>query len=297
MHLGKNILKNGDGATVGIEVKKIPTWRSGNCDMIQFYDVENWDVTFAELYIGYSKNLDHQNIPKEFTIHLTSKDQWTGIVTETGLYQKQFKVNTKYNFPLYLEVYPLYREFYFPLPSNTAEKNEDMKSTLEYCFKSDKIRMILESKNCTEICIPIHYSSLYNTSEIKICSAFQNHFCAFYPIQWHIEEQQNTCMQPIVEKYFKGTATYKEDFSNYYPKIIKGDRKNRTLMVFYYGYKSNVTIISEEKLVYGSKDLLAWLGGALGIFVGYSFFDLAKTIIDVAFFFIYKGIGHHLGLN
>ena len=68
-------------------------------------------------------------------------------------------------------------------------------------------------------------------------------------------------------------------------------------MVFYHGYKSNVTIISEEKLVYGSKDLLAWLGGALGIFVGYSFFDLAKTIIDVSFFFIYKGINYHFRLN
>ena len=52
--------------------------------------------------------------------------------------------------------------------------------------------------------------------------------------------------------------------------------------------KSNMATIIEEKLVYGPKDLLAWLGGALGIFVGYSFFDLAKHIIDIAFYFVYK---------
>ena len=44
-------------------------------------------------------------------------------------------------------------------------------------------------------------------------------------------------------------------------------------------YKTNITTIYEEKLVYGPKDLLAWLGGALGIFVGYSFFDFAKHMI------------------
>jgi hypothetical protein len=56
-------------------------------------------------------------------------------------------------------------------------------------------------------------------------------------------------------------------------------------------YKSNVTIISEEKLVNDPKYLLAWLGGALGIFVGYSFFDLAKNIVDVVFYFIYRADG------
>ena len=48
--------------------------------------------------------------------------------------------------------------------------------------------------------------------------------------------------------------------------------------------------ISEEKLIYGAKDLLAWIGGALGIFIGYSFFDFAKHIIDIFFHFIYKYI-------
>ena len=98
-------------------------------------------------------------------------------------------------------------------------------------------------------------------------------------------------MTPATQKYFKGISTYMRGFTNYYPEIIKGGRKDRTLMLFYCGYKSNATIISEEKLVYDSKDLLAWLGGALGIFVGYSFFDLTKNIIDVVFYFIYRANG------
>ena len=43
------------------------------------------------------------------------------------------------------------------------------------------------------------------------------------------------------------------------------------------------TTIGEEKLLYGFKNLVSWLGGAIGIFIGYSIFDLSNQIIDVIF--------------
>ena len=49
---------------------------------------------------------------------------------------------------------------------------------------------------------------------------------------------------------------------------------------------SKKVIVSEEALVYDSKDLLAWIGGALGVFVGYSFFNLSQHIIDVVSYFL-----------
>ena len=39
-----------------------------------------------------------------------------------------------------------------------------------------------------------------------------------------------------------------------------------------------------------TQDLFAWLGGALGLFIGYSVFDFTKQIIDVAFYWINKKI-------
>ena len=63
----------------------------------------------------------------------------------------------------------------------------------------------------------------------------------------------------------------------------------RTLLYLHWGQSTQVGI-SEEKLIFGAKDLLAWIGGALGIFIGYSFFDFAKHIIDIFFHFIYKYI-------
>ena len=51
---------------------------------------------------------------------------------------------------------------------------------------------------------------------------------------------------------------------------------------------SKKVIVSEEALVYNSKDLLAWIGGALGVFVGYSFFNLSQHVIDGVSYFLRK---------
>jgi hypothetical protein len=68
------------------------------------------------------------------------------------------------------------------------------------------------------------------------------------------------------------------------PKIIGKQRRDRTLALLYWRYGSKKVIISEEQLIYNSKDLVAWIGGALGIFVGYSFFNLSQHIIDIVFY-------------
>ena len=68
------------------------------------------------------------------------------------------------------------------------------------------------------------------------------------------------------------------------PKIIGKQRRDRTLVLLYWRYGSKKVIISEEQLIYNSKDLVAWIGGALGIFVGYSFFNLSQHIIAIVFY-------------
>ena len=43
--------------------------------------------------------------------------------------------------------------------------------------------------------------------------------------------------------------------------------------------------------ILNTEDLLAWLGCALEIFVGYSFFDLVGHILDILFYCIYRAMG------
>ena len=167
------------------------------------------------------------------------------------------------------------------------------------CLRSGMLEDMKEVSlitNC-KLCIPVFYSAFFNVSQIEICSGFKDHFCDGGDggmVMWDIISKRIAfCRQQGEQKYFKGMAEIRKDFTNFLPSVINEEREKRTLMVLYWNYHSNLTTISEEKLVYGAKDLLAWLGGALGIFVGYSFLDLVKHFIDIAFYFVYRVISKH----
>ena len=92
-------------------------------------------------------------------------------------------------------------------------------------------------------------------------------------------------MKPAVEKYFKGRVKFRSGEDDIeYPETFNDSKKKSIMIIISWNYHNQLTTIIKEKLVYDSKDLLAWLGGALGIFLGYSFFDLAKHIIDLSFY-------------
>ena len=205
-------------------------------------------------------------------------------------HQSPLKIETPYQrFPLHVQLMPLSRDYYNSLKSKPEESYKHEKSNPKKCLEPEKIKMIQKAKNCTEFCLPFIYQAFFSNSTIlKICENFDDYFCALKDIHDYLQEEQLTCMKPIIEKNFIGKANFYSDFTNYFPGIINEERKKRTLMLLFWAYQSKDTIISEEKLVYDSKDLVAWLGGALGIFLGYSFFDLSKHVIDLAFYFIYK---------
>ena len=164
------------------------------------------------------------------------------------------------------------------------------------CHKSDivnGIRKIRIAANCTEFCIPVVFSSLLHQSDINVCKNIHDHICAWHDTLYYIHDQNQLCKKRRgIEKNFNGLTNFRADFPNFDPEVITEERKIRTLLYVFWEFYSNITTISEEKLIYGSKDLLAWLGGALGIFVGYSFYDFAKHIIDITFYFIYRMIHH-----
>ena len=205
-------------------------------------------------------------------------------------HQSPLKIETPYQrFPLEVQLMPLSRNHYYSLKSENDQSHKNEKSTQEDCLEPEDIKRIKKGTNCTNFCLPFIYQAFFNKStQMKNCENVDDYFCAMGDIHDYLQDQQLACMKPMVEKNFIGSARFYHEFSNYFPDIITEETKRRTLMQLFWAYQSKDTIISEEKLVYDSKDLVAWLGGALGIFLGYSFFDLSKNIIDLAFYFIYK---------
>ena len=59
--------------------------------------------------------------------------------------------------------------------------------------------------------------------------------------------------------------------------------RGRTLFALQWDFVSPYVNNREEVLVYGGVDLISWLGGAIGVFGGYSIYDLSSQIIDLVF--------------
>ena len=125
-------------------------------------------------------------------------------------------------------------------------------------------------------------------SRFNECLDYDNHFCGMKHIFRYFYYQGRDCTPPGVQKYFNGILQVGNGISYSYSRgLINGidheDDNDRKLLSLGWTFFSQYTKVGEEKLLYGFTDLVAWLGGAIGIFVGYSVFDLSNQIIDVIF--------------
>ena len=125
---------------------------------------------------------------------------------------------------------------------------------------------------------------------MKVCYTFKTHFCIpIHKIEQYIAQQLVKCRKPREERYFSGSKNFMDGIPQYFSSQMGGERKNKTLLLLTWMFdKRRQGTIKEEKLVYSGKDLLAWIGGALGIFVGYSFFDFFNHVVDIIFHCIKK---------
>ena len=104
----------------------------------------------------------------------------------------------------------------------------------------------------------------------------------------YVYEQAYQCTNSGVEKYFEGNLAVgngisQTDFLNHNSWNHAGndDERSRTLLAMKWEFTSPYVTDSEVELVYDAKDLVAWLGGTIGLFVGYSIYDLFSQIIDL----------------
>ena len=161
--------------------------------------------------------------------------------------------------------------------------------------------IIIEGRNyfnCSDSCIPTIFSSLFDMSTFKECANYDSHFCALDRLYDYVEGLE--CKRTGEEKSFDGIVEvgYEISYSNFLGHIVSNiiqnkdddDLRKRTLLSLRWGLISSYGTVFEEELLYDEKDLVAWLGGAIGLFVGYSIFDLISQIIDGIFYFISRPI-------
>ena len=158
------------------------------------------------------------------------------------------------------------------------------------CVDPKKILEKRKDKNCTDNCIPIILSSLFDMSTFKECSDYDSHFCALEDLIGYVYERAAQCTNPGVEKYLKATLHIYDgiSYANYLNAVDflttgNDDERSQTLLYLNWLFSSPYVNDREEVLVYGAADLVAWIGGGIGLFGGYSIYDLLSQMIDLVF--------------
>ena len=86
-----------------------------------------------------------------------------------------------------------------------------------------------------------------------------------------ISKKAKVCLK---QKSFKTYSAEVEDFTI--------NRENKTEVRFFLTFAEKIKITNDEVLFFSSIDLLSSLGGALGLFIGFSFFGFFANLLDAA---------------
>ena len=162
---GENKFENTFGnVTQTIELKKVPTVDNGICYVIFFDKVKKGKR--SHLLIEYMYPINSSGVPERFSVYLLPTNEWQGATP--------FKIDTSsYSFPLAIRLQSTMNQFY-PLDHLSLESSVNTK-----CIDTNEIKKLYKDENCKKVCIPIQYSSLFDSSEFKICSDYDDHHCVF----------------------------------------------------------------------------------------------------------------------
>jgi hypothetical protein len=135
-------------------------------------------VKSGRFLVEYKDPINSSDIPDHFSIYVLPRNEWQGIVTRVWQGEKPLKIDTSsYYFPLAIQFVPEMDQF---KPLDPPSEGSPLSTE---CIDTNAIKKIRKDQKCKEVCIPIQFSSLFDLSEIKICSDYEDHFCALDEIQ------------------------------------------------------------------------------------------------------------------
>ena len=128
---------------------------------------------------------------------------------------------------------------------------------------------------CPIKCIPIQmkgFRYVNNSTSVINCARFEDEICNGGPEVWtplfaKVSEWPKPCKM----------TTYKDSRLDLKaPQFLKGG-KNRGHFEL---KKNNIRRIEKELLIYDTNDVIGAVGGSLGLFLGFSFFDVISKCLD-----------------
>ena len=129
-------------------------------------------------------------------------------------------------------------------------------------------------KNSYEnFCLPIEFSTL-----LKLVNNVSRPLCK------EIEEQKKN-FEYVLKAFYYAECSRSCSYLQYggKAKTMYGMTSSRKISVVYWFGNRNDVKMFKEYLIYGVTDVIGFVGGTLGLFVGFSFLDSVMTIANYFF--------------
>ena len=270
LKLGENQFRNRPEIII---LKPLRTLNSGTC-----YNIEVGNTTFPPIIIlnvivQTGKNsltntvLSEKDTPSGLQLYLTPKASSKNVIFDTWPILTPFSERIEFAIDRKVSVHLQEVEWRF----HKGNQNCTNGCELNRCLKWNLIAK--NAKNCT-LCIPVGMESLYSDLEARVCETPAESHCMLDIISELVNKIGQICLLPQMEKQY--SAMMKISKMVHYSSHWNVKPKARIRLQF----DSFAKIVHEEVLVYDDASMIASLGGFLGLFLGFSFYDTLCTLME-----------------
>ena len=161
---------------------------------------------------------------------------------------------------------------YLPETSNCTQQSF-------YQCMADKVMDVIIQEDCPNKCIPPFYKSIValasNKSEFGLCQEHQANKCIGEKITLRLQEaaRLEECQRSCTQIDYYANVMDSNTIDRFWP-----DNHDKEIC---YGYATTVIKVDEEYLIYGFADMVGSVGGSLGMFLGFSFFDQIFHLLEM----------------
>ena len=251
LHLGKNFIDQGEV----IDVHEVLT-NSGLCYQIEpKFQYSTQKTSWSRLRIEPQNTLTSREIALDMDIFVASNNTWQGLYFPSWPYIDVPKVSIPFDTTrqTLMEITPVLITF------------RDGISDVAKCMENIVLKF-----ECPKLCFPVAYNRL---ATIPDCQTFKEIDCMINDGFWNpkYEIPFGQCVRP------KKAMTYKAKIISTRPARLA---KNSKEIVIWMKFSTDQLEVKEEIPTLGLSSFVGETGGALGLFLGFSFYTYFCNFID-----------------
>jgi hypothetical protein len=254
-----------------VDIEELFTLSSGLCYVVSAYNkMDETILSFIGLFLDYL--VPDKELPTSLNGFLAPKQDYPGVMYKSWKGSMPFAFEVPLGSSNMLSITK--QSWLYYQNKNDRECVEyPEEQTCAHYYSTVMIQTALEQSKCEPFCVNVKTKALFDianmTDTIMECRTPEEDLCMYYALvsPKAIASAEVECKTPCQVTQYKTEVTRHADV---FPK----SRAYIGLV-----YRTTSVTINEEYLVYDFSSFIGSVGGSLGLFIGFSYFDFGNVII------------------